>query len=165
MKRALAVVGMILGAIGVARATSSTIVLDEIVGSWQGDDEIQYVELRMLDDGLNGIGGVTALVFDDASASEAGRRTAFFTQNVARGLTNAKILVASTKARDLAGVVPDALLPVGFLHAKAGRVCFAVDTMSGLMAIDCVAYGKFTGDNGRFGPPTPITPEDRKSVV
>ena len=160
MKRALAVVGMVLATIGLARA-QSFIALDEIVGSWQGDDEIQYIELRMLDDGLNGIANVTALVFDDASGSEAGRRTAFFTQNVARGVKNAKILVTSTKARDLSGVVPDALLPAGYLRPTAGRVCLAVNSTSGLTAIDCVAYGAFTASNGSFGAPTPLTPDNR----
>ena len=159
MKRALVVVGLLLGAIGVARAQSS-IILDEVVGSWQGDTDIQYLELRMVADGQNGIAGA-ALIFDDASASDAGRRTAFFTQNVARGVQNAKILVASMKAGDLSGVVPDALLPAGFLRPTAGRVCYAVYSPSGLSVVDCIAYGQFTGANGSFGAPTPLTPDNR----
>jgi len=137
------------------------IALDEIVGSWQGDDEIQYVELRMLAFDQNGVANVAALVFDDATASEDGRRTLIFTQNVPRGLEGAKILVASTKARDLADLQPDFLLPAGFLRPKNGRVCYVVNTTTGVVPVDCVAYGAFTGGNGSFGPPTARTPDNR----
>ena len=47
MKGVMAVLVVLLAAVGVARAQDH-IALDEIVGSWQADDEIQYVELRML---------------------------------------------------------------------------------------------------------------------
>jgi hypothetical protein len=159
MKGVLAVVAALLATSAAVHAQNQ-IALDEIVGSWQADDEIQYVELRMLAAGQNGVAG-SALVFDDATASADGRRTAFFTQNVARGVEGAKILVASTKARDLANLQPDFLLPAGFLRPKTGRVCFAVNTANGLAVVDCVAYGAFTGENGTFGPPTPRTPDNR----
>jgi hypothetical protein len=160
MKTALATVAVILATVGIARA-QATIVLDEMVSSWQGDDEIQYIELRMLGANLTMLANTAALVFDDATGSADGRRTAFFTQNVTRGVVNAKILVASTKARDLASVQPDFLLPAGFFHVKAGRVCFAANGNSGLVLVDCVAYGAYTGDNGTFGAPTPLTPDNR----
>jgi hypothetical protein len=160
MKRVFAMLTALVAATGVARA-QDRIILDEIVGSWQADDEIQYVELRMVAPGQNGLANVAALVFDDASGSDDGRRALLFTQGVARGLEGAKILVATTKARDLANVQPDFLLPTGFLHAKAGRVCYAVNTMNGLAPIDCVGYGAFTGTTGTFGAPTPRTPDNR----
>jgi hypothetical protein len=160
MKCVVAVVATLL-ATSTAVHAQNRIALDEIVGSWQADDEVQYVELRMLAAGQNGIANIGALVFDDATASAEGRRVAFFTQNVARGIEGAKILIASTKARDLANLQPDFLLPAGFLRPKNGRVCYAVDGGNGLAAIDCVAYGAFTGENGTFGPPTPRTPDNR----
>jgi hypothetical protein len=150
----------LLATAGVARAQTQ-IALDEIVGSWQGDDTIQYVELRMLGIGQNGIGNVGALVFDDASGSSQTRRFFLFTQNVVRGLENAKILVASAKARDLTAVQPDFVLPAGSLQPKDGRVCYAVNTVNGLINVDCVAYGAFKGDNGSLGPPTQRTPDNR----
>ena len=57
MKYVLAVVVATCAAFGVARA-QNRIALDEIVGSWQGDDEMQYVELRMLAAAQNGIANV-----------------------------------------------------------------------------------------------------------
>jgi hypothetical protein len=160
MKMALAAVALLLATSGVARAQGN-ILLDEMVSSWQGDDEIQYIELRMLAAGQNDIANVAAIVFDDATGSADGRRALFFTQNVANGVENAKILIASTKARDLSDVQPDFLLPTGFLHVKAGRVCYAINGGSGLVLVDCVAYGAYTGDNATFGPPTPLTPDNR----
>src|SRR6266404_1803287 len=51
------------------------------------------------------------------------------------------------------------------LAPRDGRVCYFVNPPQNsgqpTGVIDCVAYGKFTGENGRFGPPTPITPDDR----
>jgi hypothetical protein len=159
MKCGLAVVAL-LATVGLARAQGS-IILDEIVGSWQGDDEVQFVELRMMADGQNQLAGAAALFFDNASGSEEGRRVFVFPQNVSRGVEGVKILLASPKARDLAEVQPDFVLPAGMLRPENGRVCFAVAGPLNFVATDCVAYGKFTGDNGGYGPPTPITPDNR----
>ncbi len=156
----VAVVAALVATTGAARA-QNRIALDEIVGSWQADDEVQFVSLRMLDAGQNAIGNVAALVFYDATGSSDGARALFFTQNVANGAQGAEILVATTKARDLANVQPDFLLPTGFLQPTNGRVCYAVEASGTLQPIDCVAYGAFTGDNGTFGNPTPLTPDDR----
>jgi hypothetical protein len=160
MKYVLAVVVATCAAFGVARAQSH-IALDEIVGSWQGDDEMQYVELRMLAADQQGIANVAALVFDDATASEDGRRAAIFTTNVSRGVADAKILIATTKARDAANLVPDFLLPTGYLHPKGGRVCYALNNGQGFSFADCVAYGDFTGADVGIGPPTSLTPDNR----
>jgi hypothetical protein len=163
MKAVLAVAVVWCAAIGVARAQTQ-IVLDEIVGSWQEDaavHEVQYVELRMLAADQHLVANVGALIFDDATGSSDGRRILILTQNVARGVQGAKILIASAKARELAGLEPDFLLPSGYLRPTAGRVCYAVLTVSGFAIVDCVAYGAFTGENGSFGPPTPRTPDNR----
>jgi len=156
-RRGVAVVVMAVLAAGRVAAQSS-IALDEIVGSWQGDDQVQYVELRMLDAGQNGIANVAGLVFQDATGDSDGSRVFVFTQNVARGVAGAKILVASAAARDLTGLSPEFVLPAGFLRPKAGRVCYAVVTAQGFSPVDCVAYGAFTGSNDPFGRPTSIRP-------
>src|SRR5690242_7955459 len=96
MKGGVAAAVALLATIGIARAQTH-IALDELVGSWQADQDVQYVELRMLADGENAIGNVAALVFDDATASADGRRALLFTANVSRGVAGAKILVATTK--------------------------------------------------------------------
>jgi hypothetical protein len=160
MKGGMVAVWMLAAFLGTARAQQN-IVLDEVLGSWQGDDDIQYVELRMLANDQNQLANVAALVFDDADGSEDGRRTAIFTQNVVRGIAEAKILVASQKLADLAGIQPNFLIPDGFLRPRNGRVCYAVATGNGFSPVDCVAYGKFTGTTGSFGAPTRLTPDNR----
>jgi hypothetical protein len=160
MKYVLVVVVATCAAFGVARA-QNRIALDEIVGSWQGDGEMQYVELRMLAADQHGIANVAAIIFDDATASEAARRTVIFTLNVLRGVENAKILIATAKARDASGLVPDFVMDRPYVHPKAGRVCYAVSNGETYVPVDCVAYGDFTGADVGVGPPTPRTPDNR----
>ncbi|MGH7895259.1 MAG: hypothetical protein ACREQL_11370 [Candidatus Binatia bacterium] len=159
MRTIAVVVGLTLGA-GVAHG-QDRIVLDEVVGSWLGDPEVQYVELRMLDPGQNALAGVGFLVFEDATGSTDGRRVFGFQVSVARGANGVKILVATTKARNQAGFEPDFILPVGFVRPTAGRICYGIVTNQGTALVDCVAYGKYTGPNAPFGQPTPITPDNR----
>ena len=160
MKCGMVVAWVLAAFLGVSHAQNQ-IVLDEVLGSWQGDDAAQYIELRMVADGQSQLANVGALIFDDATASTEGRRTLIFTGNVARGLAGAAILVATATAADLADVQPNFVLPTGFLRPRNGRVCYAVNTGTGFSAVDCVAYGKFTGDPGPFGAPTRITPDNR----
>ena len=144
-----------------------------MLGSWQGDDTVQFVELRMLAPGQqflsNGGGsrGPSDLIFDDASGSAETRRSFVFTHDLALGEQGSRILIATSALAALAavaGVTPDFVLPPGMLAPHAGRVCYRVNPPQASNAtgvIDCVAYGKFAGDVGPFGPPTPLTPDDR----
>jgi hypothetical protein len=141
-----------------------------VLGSWQGDDTIQFIELRMLAPGQqflsNGGGsrGASDLVFDDASGSAGTRRSFVFTHDLALGEQGSRILLATPALAALAGVTPDFVLPPGMLAPHDGRVCYRVNPPQASNAtgvIDCVAYGKFTGDVGPFGPPTRLTPDNR----
>src|SRR5205085_10790115 len=73
--------------------------------------------------------------------------------------------IATSALASLSGVMPDFVLPPGMLAAKAGRVCYFVNApqqegqQTGV--IDCVAFGAFACDNGSFGSPPPVTPDDR----
>jgi len=147
------------------------IAIDEVLGSWQGDDSVQFVQLRMLAAGQQllsdggGTRGPAVLVFDDANGSPATRRVFTFTHDLAIGLAGSRILLATPGLTSLSGFPPDFVLPAGMLAPRDGRVCYFVNPpqASGQPTgvIDCVAYGKFTGENGSFGQPTPITPDNR----
>jgi hypothetical protein len=110
-------------------------------------------------------GGGSALVFDDASGAADTRRVFTFTHDVASGVQDARVLLGTQRLADVTGVVPDFILPPGMLAPRAGRVCYIVyppqpdGVATGVR--DCVAFGKFTGDVGPFGAPTPVTPDDR----
>jgi hypothetical protein len=145
--------------------------IDEVLGSWQGDDTIQFVELRMLAPGQQflsdggGSRGASDLVFDDASGSADTRRSFVFTHDVGpNAVQGTRILIATQALATLTGITPDFVLPPGMLRPRDGRVCYRVNppqASNGTGVVDCVAYGKFTGDVGPFGPPTPLTPDDR----
>jgi hypothetical protein len=150
-----------------AAATNHLIVIDEVLGSWQGDDRVQFVELRLLAAGQGDLvrGGGTYLVIDDATGSEAGRRVFRFERDLTNAAQGARVLIGTPALRDLASIEPDFVLDEGWLRPRAGRVCYFVnppqDPGQTTGIIDCVAYGKYEGDTGRFGPPTPVTPDNR----
>ena len=154
-----------------AAANQHLIALGEVLASFQGDASLQFVELRLLAPAQTelsnggGVRGAADLVFDDAAGSPAGQRVFTFTHDLAQGAAGAHVLIATPALAALAGVTPDFVLPPGLLAQGAGRVCYRVnppqDGFQPTGIIDCVAYGKFTGATGRFGPPTPITPENR----
>ena len=150
-----------------AAATNHLIVIEEVLGSWQGDDRVQFIELRLLAAGQGDLvrGGGTYLVIDDATGSEGGRRAFRFTRNPTNVAQGARVLIGTPALRDLASIDPDFVLDEGWLRPRAGRVCYFVnppqDPGQTTGIIDCVAYGKYEGDTGRFGPPTPITPDNR----
>jgi len=147
------------------------IAIDEVLGSWQGDDSIQFVELRMLAPGQQflsdggGARGPAVLIFDDATGSADTRRVFTFTHDLSVGAMDSRILIATSALASVSGVTPDFVLPPGMLASKSGRVCYYVNPPQAdgqqTGVIDCVAYGAFTGGNGPFGAPTPITPDDR----
>ncbi|HJQ83664.1 MAG TPA: hypothetical protein VKA21_06290 [Candidatus Binatia bacterium] len=156
--------------LALARAASGSnhlIAIEEVLGSWQGDDTVQFVELRLLADGQRFLtaGGGTVLVFDDATGAAETRKFFSFTRDVTAGTTNARILIGTERLAAVSGVVPDFVLPPGMLGRRSGRVCYVVNPPQApgepTGVRDCVAYGTFTGDNGSFGPATPLTPDNR----
>ena len=118
-----------VGGVRPAAATNHLIALDEVLASWQGDDAVQFVELRMLAPGQGalsdggGARGAADLIFDDATASTGGRRIFTFTHDLTRAEADARILIATPALATLAGVTADFVLPPGMFSASGGRVC------------------------------------------
>jgi len=136
--------------------------ITEVLTSWQGDDTVQFVELQMLANGQNDLSNGAQLVIDDATASSAGHHVFTFQTDVANGVTSGRVLISTTRAATVSGVTPDFQVTDAFLPKLAGRICYVGnDPQNGLEVVDCVAYGKYTAGNGRFGRPTPLTPDDR----
>jgi hypothetical protein len=139
-------------------AATTDVLLAEVLGSWQGDDTVQFVELAITADGATDVSGGT-LTF----ATTTGERRSFqLARDVSNGTAGARILVATERAADVTGVTPDFVLPEGLLAPRSGRLCYQVTDASGdQRAVDCLAYGGLTGDNGAFGNATALTPDDR----
>jgi hypothetical protein len=153
------VLGVVVGAAVNARAQQA-IVLQEVLGSWRGDDTIQFVELIMGDDFQNILSGRAQLVFEDATGANS--QTFLFTKDVAIGVAGATVLVATTRLGELAQLTPDLVLPDGFFSPSGGRICYwAADVLGTFKRIDCLAYGDFSGTNGPFGAPVRAAPTNR----
>ena len=153
-----------------ALAVNHLIAVDEVLGSWQGDDTIQFVELRLLAAGQRSLSssggrGTTDLVFFDATGSPAAARVVTFTRDLDQSQAGARVLVATQPLAALTGVTPDLILPINTLAPLVGRVCYRVndpqDPSQNTGLIDCVAYGKYGGDTGQNGLPSPRSPDNR----
>lgn len=161
--RLVAVAGLLLAA--PAAASNVQIVLDQVLGSWQGNTAVQFVELHMLADGQGDLAQGATLVFDDVAGSAASRRVFTFTANVVHAVADARVLVGTSALAQAAGIAPDFTLPADMLRPSGGRVCYvAGDATSGQSQLDCLAYGSYTGDQGTFGLPVVATPENRALV-
>jgi hypothetical protein len=161
MKRAAwgIVLGVVVGVAANARAQQA-IALQEVLGSWRGDETKQVVELIMVADFQNILAGRAMLVFQDATGST--EKTFLFDKNVAIGVAGATVLVATAGLSTLAQLVPDLVLPDDLLTASGGRICYrAADALGEFSTIDCLAYGNFSGSNGTYGAPVRAAPTNR----
>lgn len=147
-----------------ALASNHEMILDAVLGSWQGNTGVQFVLLRMTADGQGKLSRGASLIFDDVTGSPASRRFFTFTSDVAKETAGTGILIASEGLFALTGVQPDFVLPAGALAPGGGRVCYLGDDGVSPQSLDCVAYGRFRGDVGSFGPPVRATPENRALV-
>jgi hypothetical protein len=161
-----------------AAATYHIMVIQEVFGGFEQAPGAQYVVLRTQANLQTLVHGQTLPTFD-AAGNPAGDFAAFCPTlagsqcdlpNVSPACAgggcpsflegnDSFIAVATPWARDLFCVTPD-LLATGSLPYPGGRVCFGnVRLFAGSClatgAVDCVAYGDFTGDNGIFGDPAP----------
>lgn len=141
------------------------IVLGQVLTSWQGNDDAQLIELRMLAAGQGNIGGIAQLRIDDHSGDPDARRFFTFPSGVARQVAGASILIASEPLLALVpGLKADFILPSGALFVDVGRICYQLSNGVEANVIDCVAWGDYPGNTGRFGDPLLVTPENRSIV-
>ncbi len=155
--------GVVVGVLfACTAAAQDRIVIDEVLASWQGDDTVQFIELRLLADGQRALNGRADLAIDDATGTAAGRTFFTFTRDLARSSAGARVLIATNRLAEVANLEPDFVLAPGVLRAAGGRVCYRVsDGQGGAIVVDCVAWGDYQGDSGAFGRPTIVTPDNR----
>ena len=109
----------------------------------------QYVVLQMYAAGENMVGGMQIRVFD-AQGTLASTFT--FPGNVAIGLDQSTILIATAEAQAFFAPLPADLTMQPVLPALGGKVCFH-DPVFGLGDIDCVAWGGYSGSPTGVGTP------------
>ncbi len=102
----------------------------------------QYVVLQMYAAGQNMVGTHSIIVYN-AAGTEVGRFT--FTGSVPIGTDQSKILIATPEATTFfGGLVTADLAMTAIIPRAGGKVCFD--------AIDCVAWGNYSGSTTGVGP-------------
>lgn len=136
-----------------ATATFHLIQINEVYSN--ADGSIQYVELIATANGQTNL-GPTRVVSRNATN---GAETILFDFVANYAWSSGQTLLIATPAFEAAaGFAPDFVMPAqSLIFTPNGRVLFRRDTAA---AVDSVAYGAFTGNNGTFGTPATALPTD-----
>lgn len=162
----------VLGAFpGPAAANFDLNVLDEIVGSYDGDPGQQYVEIRMLAAAQNQVAHAILAVFD-AQGSYL-QDLLDIPVNVSNAGAGVRWLVATPDFQAPHGLVADFTMPQNVLPATGGMLCLGGgggsvpqnpptwSRTNFANYIDCLAYGNYGGSsNALVGTPTSRAPLD-----
>ncbi|MBI2914116.1 MAG: hypothetical protein HYY03_09385 [Chloroflexi bacterium] len=164
-----------------AAAAFHLVRIHAVMGGFNGDANIQYVELRMCSPGQTFVGGHTLKFFDGAGTLKA---TFTFPGGVVNGATGESILIATqefntntvggdadftfTSGNTVGSNGGDALHPV---QSTGGKVVFADQASDGCDAnfsiqagdVDSVAYGGAAADFGSAAVALP-SPSDNRSL-
>jgi hypothetical protein len=145
-------------------------VIDEVMTSYDGDDSVQFVEIRMLFMFQNFVQNSVLAAFD-AQGNHVGDLLV-----AGANLTNhgdgVRWVVGTEAFQTASALTPDFVMPAGMLPPAGGMVCFgggagAVfpqdpgtwDRTDFRNYVDCLAYGTYAGSaNSRTGNPTPLSP-------
>lgn len=154
-----------------ASALYRDVVIDEIVASYDGDPGKQYVEMRMLSAGQNGVAHSVFALFDETGAYASD--LVVVAANVSLSGTDVRWLVATPDFQDEMGLTADFTMPQGQLPAAGGMICFGGGTgvtpqnppnwsrTDFANYVDCLAYGTYAGpSNPWIGTPSPRAPLD-----
>lgn len=153
----LAVLALIT--IGQLRAPPSTqalfhfAVIDEVMTSYDGDADVQFVEIKMLTSAQNLVRNSVLGAFD-ADGNFIGD-VLVVPGNVANSGTNVRWLMATADFATVSGLTPDFVMPAG-LPTGGGMVCWGApgvlppnpatwDHSNPLNYVDCLAYGDYNG--------------------
>jgi hypothetical protein len=143
-------------------------VINEILSGFDGDPNVQYVEIEQLTINQNFVTNTRLSAFD-AAGNFVGVLL-LVPNDVANSGDGVPWLMATQAFADLTGLQPDFIFPPGIL-APDGMVCWgapgasAPDPATWDPAIptnytDCVSYGNFTGTNPFSTTSAPIGPGD-----
>lgn len=139
-------------------------VIDEVMFGYDGDADIQYVEIRMLSSGQN--------ITTNSRLSAWNADGSFFgvlltvPGNAPNASTNGRWMMATPQFAAAAGITPEfTFAPVTL--PSTGMVCWGApgvippdpgtwDPSLPTNYVDCVPYGGYAAGNIRFGPATPF---------
>ncbi len=119
-------------------------VIDEVMTSYNGDANVQFVEIRMLNTSQTVVGNTVLAAFD-----ANGNYTADVLVVPSNLTPNTELrwLMGTTQFQTASGVTPDFIMPAG-LPTGGGMICWGapgVDHTIPATYVDCVAYGTYSG--------------------
>jgi hypothetical protein len=171
MRRAfesIAIAALLLAGPGGAQATFHFMSISELGAGFQGNGDIQFVELRLDSGGQTQVTNTRLTAF---AADGAATELVLTGANVSNGANGANILYATTAFAAATGITPDFTMPAG-LVTPTGMICWGApgvvppapdswDLTKPENYVDCVAYGAFSGaTRPTSGTPTALGPGD-----
>ena len=151
-----------------ARASFHFAHISEVMTSYGGDDDVQFVEITMDAAGQQFVLGTKLNAFD-ASGTFVGT-VLTVPGDVASGV-NRPWIMGTTAFEAASGIQVDFEFAPGVIPTGGGMVCWGKpgnDTTtvscptSGFTYVDCLAYGNYTGStNNCIGTPHPLSPDGR----
>ena len=163
----IAGVSVMLACATSAQAVFHVSDIDEVLTSYGGDPNVQFVEMRMLAPFQNGVANSVFAAFDSTGTYVGD--ILVVPGNVANGNTDDRWLIGTSAFQTATGLAPDFIMPTGVLPTGGGMVCYGGG--GGLVPqnpptwsrttftnyVDCVAYGTYSGSsNALIGTPTSL---------
>lgn len=165
----LAALLVVAGWPGRAQALFHEAVIDEILASWDGDPQQQFVEVRMLFAAQNLVTNSVLAAFDESGAYLGD--VLVLPNDVPNGNAGGTWTMATEEFQARHGFTADFAMPAG-IPLGGGMICWGApgvltppdptswDHSDPANYVDCLAYGSFAGpSNVHVGNPTPLTAE------
>ncbi len=165
---ALVLTGFLALAPSGASAVFHVAVINEVMTSYNGSPNVQFVEIKMLGSFQNLVTNTVLGAFD-ASGAYLGD-VLIVPGNVANHGRDVTWLMGTTMFQQVSGLQPDFIMPAG-LPTGGGMVCWGAPGISAPLPgtwdhtietnyVDCLAYGSYSGpSNLLIGTPTTDLPE------
>jgi len=142
-------------------------VFDEVMTSYGGDPNVQFIEIRMLAPIQNAVQNSVLAAFDNTGTYI--NDILVVPGNLTNQGTDVRWLVGTSAFATATGLAPDFIMPTGILPTSGGMVCYGgggglVPAAPGSWSrtnfanyVDCVAYGTYAGStNAHIGTPTTL---------
>ena len=149
-------------------------VISEVMSGFDGDPDVQYVEIRMDAPGQHLVAGTVLSVFDEDGVPPL-NEIMILPNDVPNSGTNLRWLMATQAFVDLTGLTPEFIMPPDILTPK-GMVCWGAPETPlppedwnhnfPFFYTDCVSYGGYAGPPPATHPPaSPLAPGDGEKAL
>jgi hypothetical protein len=158
-----------------AKALFHLALLDEVMTSYGGDPNVQFIEVRMLGPVQNFVTNSVFAAFDDTGTYVGD--ILVVPGNVTNSANGTRWIVGTSDFQTASGLAPDFIMPAGILPTAGGMVCYgggggiapappgSWDRNNFANYVDCLAYGTYAGStNVRIGTPTSLDADGHSLV-